>query len=228
MMPNNFLRIHGPAIVRRISKKKYVAAAFPSACGKTNLAMLTSTIPGYKVECVGDDIAWMRFNEQGQLMAMNPECGMFGVAPGTSYKSNPNAMETIKHDTVFTNVGATSGGGVYWEGIDDYLWKGESVTTWKGRRWDPNGKEAAAHPNSRFCAPASRCPVMDKEWENPQGVPIEAILFGGRRPEGVPLVYESLDWAHGVLVGACVKSEATAAAEHKGTLCYFIVISLMI
>lgn len=195
--------------------KKYVAAAFPSACGKTNLAMLTSAIPGYKVECVGDDIAWMRFNEQGQLMAINPESGMFGVAPGTSYKSNPNAMETIKYDTVFTNVGETSGGGVYWEGIDDYLWKGESVTTWKGRPWDPKGGETAAHPNARFCVPAARCPVMDANWESPKGVPIEAILFGGRRPEGVPLVYEAFDWAHGVFVGACVKSEATAAAEHK-------------
>ncbi|KAI0983088.1 hypothetical protein GJ496_009303 [Pomphorhynchus laevis] len=195
--------------------KKYVAAAFPSACGKTNLAMLNPTIPGYKVECVGDDIAWMRFNDKGQLVAINPESGFFGVAPGTSYQSNPNAMETIKHDTMFTNVAKTSDGGVFWEGMDEHLWKNNVITTWKNKIWDPNGKEPAAHPNSRFCAPAARCPVMDSDWENPRGVPIEAILFGGRRPEGVPLVYESFDWAHGVFVGASVKSETTAAAEHN-------------
>lgn len=195
--------------------KKYIAAAFPSACGKTNLAMMTPSIPGYKVECVGDDIAWMRFNDLGQLMAINPERGFFGVAPGTSYKSNPNAMDTIKHDTIFTNVGETSGGGVYWEGIDDHMWEGETITSWKGQPWRPGDSETAAHANARFCAPAVRCPVMDKQWENPNGVPIEAILFGGRRPVGVPLVYESFDWNHGVFVGACLKSEATAAAEHK-------------
>lgn len=196
--------------------KKYIVAAFPSACGKTNLAMLTPTIPGYKVECVGDDIAWMRFNDQGQLVAINPENGFFGVAPGTSYDSNPNAMKTIFANTIFTNVARTDEGGVYWEGMGEEYIKGRKVTSWKRKPWDPKvDKEPAAHPNSRFCAPAGQCPIMDKDWENPSGVPISAIIFGGRRPAGVPLVYESFDWQHGVFVGACVKSEATAAAEHK-------------
>ncbi|KAL7674966.1 hypothetical protein ACOME3_001236 [Neoechinorhynchus agilis] len=195
--------------------KKYVVAAFPSACGKTNLAMLNPTIPGYKVETVGDDIAWMRFNDEGRLVAINPECGFFGVCPGTSYHSNPNAMKTIFENTIFTNVAKTDDGGVYWEGMDDELWKGRKITSWKHKEWHEGDPEPAAHPNSRFCAPAGQCPVIDKEWENPAGVPIDAIIFGGRRPAGVPLVYEAFDWQHGVFIGASVKSEATAAAEHK-------------
>lgn len=196
--------------------KKYVVAAFPSACGKTNLAMLTPTIPGFKVECVGDDIAWMRFNEQGRLVGINPENGFFGVAPGTSFKSNPNAMKTIFEDTIFTNVAETDDGGVFWEGIDKEFYEGKKITSWKNKAWTKeDGGEPAAHPNSRFCAPARNCPIMDKDWENPKGVPIDAIIFGGRRPEGVPLVYEAFDWVHGVFIGACVKSEATAAAEFK-------------
>ncbi|KAI0983090.1 hypothetical protein GJ496_009305 [Pomphorhynchus laevis] len=196
--------------------KKYIVAAFPSACGKTNLAMLTPTIPGYKVECVGDDIAWMRFNDEGRLVGINPENGLFGVAPGTSFKSNPNAMKTIFSDSIFTNVATTDDGGVFWEGIDKEFYENKKITSWKLKPWTKEGStEPAAHPNSRFCTPAVNCPIMDKDWENPKGVPIDAIIFGGRRPEGVPLVYEAFDWNHGVFIGACVKSEATAAAEHK-------------
>jgi len=197
--------------------KKYIAAAFPSACGKTNLAMMTPSIPGYKVECVGDDIAWMRFDSNGQLRAINPEAGFFGVAPGTSLATNPMAMETIKSNTVFTNVAKTSDGGVYWEGIDkDAVTPGASITTWKSQEnWQP-GEDKAAHPNSRFCTPASQCPIIDPAWQDSKGVPIDAIVFGGRRPEGVPLVYEALNWQHGVFVGASMRSEATAAAEHSG------------
>ena len=199
-------------------EKKYVAAAFPSACGKTNLAMMTPSLPGYKIECVGDDIAWMRFDERGQLRAINPEYGFFGVAPGTSNKTNPIAMKTIEKNTMFTNVGLTSDQEVYWEGLEDELRgkKGVKVTSWKGKDWEPGCGEPAAHPNSRFCSPASNCPIMDPAWESPNGVPISAIIFGGRRPHGVPLVYEAFDWPHGVFVGAAMRSEATAAAEHKG------------
>ncbi|RXM95281.1 Phosphoenolpyruvate carboxykinase [GTP], mitochondrial [Acipenser ruthenus] len=196
--------------------KRYVAAAFPSACGKTNLAMMRPSLPGWKVECVGDDIAWMKFDSQGRLRAINPENGFFGVAPGTSMKTNPNAMLTVQSNTIFTNVGETSDGGVYWEGIDETLPPGVSVTSWLGKTWKPGDKEPCAHPNSRFCAPAAQCPSMDKDWESPEGVPIDAIIFGGRRPEGVPLVYESFNWRHGVFVGAAMRSESTAAAEHKG------------
>ncbi|XP_066148723.1 phosphoenolpyruvate carboxykinase [GTP]-like isoform X3 [Euwallacea fornicatus] len=197
-------------------EKRYIAAAFPSACGKTNLAMMTPKLPGFKVECVGDDIAWMRFDKNGQLRAINPENGFFGVAPGTSTKSNPIAMKTIFKDTIFTNVAATSDGGVFWEGMEDEVRAGVTITDWTGVKWSKQLKTPAAHPNSRFCTPASQCPIIDPKWEDPEGVPISAILFGGRRPHGVPLVYEAMSWQHGVLIGAAMRSEATAAAEHKG------------
>ena len=197
--------------------KKYIAAAFPSACGKTNLAMMTPTLPGYKIECVGDDIAWMKFDAHGQLRAINPENGFFGVAPGTSYETNPNAMETVVKDTIFTNVAMTSDGGVFWEGLEDTLKPGVTVTDWLGKPWEMGvSKTPAAHPNSRFCSPASHCPIIDPHWEDPEGVPISAILFGGRRPQGVPLVYESRNWQHGVFIGSSMRSETTAAAEYKG------------
>jgi len=201
-------------ITNPAGKKRYIAAAFPSACGKTNLAMMCPTLPGYKVECMGDDIAWMKFDSNGQLRAINPENGFFGVAPGTSSKTNPNAMKTIFRNTVFTNVASTSDGGVFWEGLEDELAPGVAVTDWLGRPW--NGTAPAAHPNSRFCSPASQCPIIDPSWEDPEGVPIDAILFGGRRPAGVPLVYEAFNWRHGVFIGAAMRSESTAAAEHKG------------
>lgn len=178
--------------------------------------MLQPTIPGYKVECVGDDIAWMKFDAQGRLRAINPEAGFFGVAPGTSMSTNPNAMLTINRNTVFTNVAVTSDGGFFWEGLEKEVDPTKtSITTWKNKPFDPKSGEMAAHPNSRFCTPARQCPMMDPAWESPEGVPIEAILFGGRRPKGVPLVYESFNWQHGVFIGASMRSEATAAAEHK-------------
>uniref|UniRef100_UPI00398EA650 phosphoenolpyruvate carboxykinase [GTP], mitochondrial-like n=1 Tax=Pristiophorus japonicus TaxID=55135 RepID=UPI00398EA650 len=177
--------------------------------------MMSPTLPGWKVECVGDDIAWMKFDSEGRLRAINPENGFFGVAPGTSMKTNPNAMRTIATNTVFTNVASTSEGGVYWEGIEEPLPPGVTVTSWTGKPWKAGDKDPCAHPNSRFCAPASQCPIMDKDWESPEGVPIDAIIFGGRRPEGVPLVYESFNWRHGVFIGSAMRSESTAAAEHK-------------
>lgn len=196
--------------------KKYITAAFPSACGKTNLAMLNPSLSNYKVECVGDDIAWMKFDKEGTLRAINPENGFFGVAPGTSMETNPIAMNTIFKNTIFTNVALTSDGGVYWEGMESSLAEGVTITDWLGNPWTKESGKPAAHPNSRFCTPASQCPIIDAAWEDPAGVPISGILFGGRRPAGVPLIYEARNWTHGVFMGAAMRSEATAAAEFKG------------
>lgn len=204
--------------------------------------MLQPTLPGYKVECVGDDIAWMKFDKDGRLRAINPENGFFGVAPGTSTATNPNAMKTIFSNTIFTNVAKTSDGGVFWEGMEkeigdeiqvskvvkavkvvvfrrfqngsnfEFLFQ---ITDWHNKPWQRGSKTPAAHPNSRFCTPVKQCPIIDPSWEDPEGVPIDAILFGGRRPEGVPLIYQARNWQHAVFIGATMRSEATAAAEYK-------------